>query len=40
MLEWVLLVIGGPLNRRVEIIVKTKKKVNHLPTVSSSSSIQ
>jgi len=28
MLEWVLLVIGGPLNRRVEIIVKTKKKVN------------
>jgi len=32
MLEW--------LNRRVEIIVKTKKKVNHPPTVSSSSSIQ
>jgi len=30
---------GRALNRRVEIIVKTKKKVNHLPTVSKPSSL-
>lgn len=30
---------GRAQNRRVEIVVKTKKKVNHLPTVSKSSAI-
>lgn len=30
---------GRTLNRRVEIIIKTKKKVNYLPTVSKSSEI-
>lgn len=30
---------GRALNRRVEIVVKTKKKVNHLPTVSKPSSL-
>ena len=31
---------GRALNRRVDIAVKTKKKVNHLPTVSKRSAIQ
>lgn len=31
---------GRALNRRVEISIKTKKKVNHLPTVSKTSSIR
>jgi len=30
---------GRALNRRVEIVVKTKKKVNHLPTISKPSAI-
>ncbi len=30
---------GRALNRRVEITVKTQKRVNHLPTVSKPASL-